>query len=180
MGKQYKTAFTIIEVVLVLAIAGLIFLAIFIALPALQRSQRDLQRKRDASIILSKLTTFRANNQGRMPTATSDECGSATSRPACYSHFEREHIRSTDELIDPSSGEHYQVVLWDGDKNFGYIQWRLDRSPAGTYNYSLNTGCDGSNLRGENGMRTRGWHWARGKATIWMKLETGYYCLEEG
>lgn len=37
--------FTIIEVVLVLAIAGLIFLMVFIALPALQRGQRDTQRR---------------------------------------------------------------------------------------------------------------------------------------
>ncbi|MCL2869540.1 prepilin-type N-terminal cleavage/methylation domain-containing protein, partial [Candidatus Saccharibacteria bacterium] len=40
-NKHFKTrqGFTIIEVVLVLAIAGLIFLMVFIALPALQRSQ---------------------------------------------------------------------------------------------------------------------------------------------
>ena len=44
--KLYK-GFTIIEVVLVLAIAGLIFLMVFLALPALQRSQRDTQRKND-------------------------------------------------------------------------------------------------------------------------------------
>ena len=40
MAKN-KKGFTIIEVVLVLAIAGLIFLMVFIALPALQRSQRN-------------------------------------------------------------------------------------------------------------------------------------------
>ena len=36
-----KKGFTIIEVVLVLAVAGLIFLMVFLALPALQRAQRD-------------------------------------------------------------------------------------------------------------------------------------------
>lgn len=47
MDKDFssKKGFTIIEVVLVLAVAGLIFLMVFIALPALQRSQRDSQRK---------------------------------------------------------------------------------------------------------------------------------------
>ena len=44
-SSSQKPAFTIIEVVLVLAIAGLIFLMVFIALPALQRNQRDTQRK---------------------------------------------------------------------------------------------------------------------------------------
>ncbi|MBS7346174.1 MAG: type II secretion system protein, partial [Candidatus Sacchiramonaceae bacterium] len=45
MNKHKKYGFTIIEVVLVLAIAGLIFLVVFIALPALQRNQRDTQRE---------------------------------------------------------------------------------------------------------------------------------------
>lgn len=43
---KLNKGFTIIEVVLVLAIAGLIFLAVFLALPALQRNQRDTQRKK--------------------------------------------------------------------------------------------------------------------------------------
>lgn len=48
---KLKQGFTIIEVVLVLAIAGLIFLAIFIALPALQRAQRDQARKNDVGLV---------------------------------------------------------------------------------------------------------------------------------
>ena len=40
--KSNTKGLTIIEVVLVLAIAGLIFLMVFIALPALQRNQRDI------------------------------------------------------------------------------------------------------------------------------------------
>ena len=45
LNNQTNKGFTIIEVALVLAIAGLIFLMVFIALPALQRNQRDTQRK---------------------------------------------------------------------------------------------------------------------------------------
>ena len=62
-----KKGFTIIEVVLVLAIAGLIFLMVFIALPALQRSQRNTRRRSDLSRILAKFTEYQANNGGRMP-----------------------------------------------------------------------------------------------------------------
>ncbi|MBP9489769.1 hypothetical protein KBE88_03345, partial [Candidatus Saccharibacteria bacterium] len=51
---QTNPAFTIIEVVLVLAIAGLIFLMVFIALPALQRNQRDTQRKNDIARIVTQ------------------------------------------------------------------------------------------------------------------------------
>ena len=64
-NPQTNPAFTIIEVVLVLAIAGLIFLMVFIALPALQRNQRDTQRKNDMSRILSQLKTYQSNNRGQ-------------------------------------------------------------------------------------------------------------------
>ena len=63
MNTQHK-GFTIIEVVLVLAIAGLIFLMVFIALPALQRGQRDQARKNDVSTVASAVNTFKSNNRG--------------------------------------------------------------------------------------------------------------------
>lgn len=59
-----KKGFTIIEVVLVLAIAGLIFLMVFIALPALQRSQRDQARKADVSSVAAAVTSYTSNNRG--------------------------------------------------------------------------------------------------------------------
>ena len=61
--------FTIIEVVLVLAIAGLIFLMVFIALPALQRNQRDTQRRDDMSRFMSQVSQYQANNSGKIPAA---------------------------------------------------------------------------------------------------------------
>ena len=70
MNKQAKKGFTIIEVVLVLAIAGLIFLMVFIALPALQRSQRNTRRRQDMARILSALNDYQANNNGQMPCQT--------------------------------------------------------------------------------------------------------------
>ena len=62
-----KKGFTIIEVVLVLAIAGLIFLMVFIALPALQRSQRNTQREDDISRFLTAANDFQTNNNGKTP-----------------------------------------------------------------------------------------------------------------
>lgn len=70
MNKQAKKGFTIIEVVLVLAIAGLIFLMVFIALPTLQRSQRNTRRRQDMARILSALNDYQANNNGQMPCQT--------------------------------------------------------------------------------------------------------------
>lgn len=73
MSKQElkQKGFTIIEVVLVLAIAALIFLMVFIALPALQRSQRDAARKNDVSIVASAVSSWQGNNRsspGNWPT----------------------------------------------------------------------------------------------------------------
>lgn len=66
--KQQK-GFTIIEVILVLAIAALIFLMVFIALPALQRGQRDTARKQDVGDVASAVTNYTGNNQGNFPTS---------------------------------------------------------------------------------------------------------------
>lgn len=61
--SQTKAGFTIIEVVLVLAIAGLIFLMVFVALPALQRSQRDTARRNDMSRVDTSLVQYQTNHQ---------------------------------------------------------------------------------------------------------------------
>lgn len=65
--KNKEKGFTIIEVVLVLAIAGLIFLMVFIALPALQRNQRDTQRKNDLSRVQTAIQNYQSNNRGQLP-----------------------------------------------------------------------------------------------------------------
>ena len=61
--KDNKKGFTIIEVVLVLAIAGLIFAMVFIALPALQRSQRDQSRKNDTSTVAAAINNWNSANR---------------------------------------------------------------------------------------------------------------------
>ena len=67
-----QKGFTIIEVVLVLAVAGLIFLMVFVALPNLQITQRDTQRKDALDKLSSKLSTYVANNN-RMPSVASKD-----------------------------------------------------------------------------------------------------------
>ncbi len=65
-----NSGFTIIEVALVLAIAGLIFLVVFLALPALQKSQRDTARRQDVAKVIAALEQYRTDNQGAWPAAT--------------------------------------------------------------------------------------------------------------
>jgi len=64
---KHKRGFTIIEVVLVLAIAGLIFLMVFIALPALQRAQRNTQRKHNMDRVIASVIEYQKNNNYLTP-----------------------------------------------------------------------------------------------------------------
>ena len=76
MSTQHnKKGFTIIEVVLVLAIAGLIFMMVFLALPALQRSQRDTQRRDDMGRFASQVAQYQTNNRGRVPNSQTQNTG---------------------------------------------------------------------------------------------------------
>ena len=65
--ERSSRGFTIIEVMIVLAIAGLILLIVFLAVPALQRNARNTQRKNDAANISSTFATFESNNSGTLP-----------------------------------------------------------------------------------------------------------------
>ena len=72
VNKQH--GFTIIEVALVLAIAGLIFLVVFLALPALQNSQKDTARRQDVGRVVSALQSYMADNNNQFPGGGSWSC----------------------------------------------------------------------------------------------------------
>ena len=59
--------FTIIEVMIVLAIAGIIMAIVFLAIPAIQRSNRNTQRKSDASRLGGLVAEYSGNNNGALP-----------------------------------------------------------------------------------------------------------------
>jgi prepilin-type N-terminal cleavage/methylation domain-containing protein len=70
LKKTNNKGFTIIEVMIVLAIVGLIMLIVFLAVPALQRNSRNTQRKNDASSVAGALSTYISNSNGLLPNAT--------------------------------------------------------------------------------------------------------------
>lgn len=65
--RNKKEGFTIIEVLIVLAIAGLILLIVFLAVPALQRNSRNTQRRDEVSTILAAVNEYASNNNGKLP-----------------------------------------------------------------------------------------------------------------
>lgn len=62
--KKRNQGFTIVEVMIVLAIGGLIMLIVFLAVPALQRTSRNNARNNDAARVAAAVTECLANNNG--------------------------------------------------------------------------------------------------------------------
>ena len=146
-----KKGFTIIEVVLVLAIAGLIFLMVFLALPALQRNQRDTQRKNDLSRVQSAINSFQANNRGKIP---------AISGNALSGNFVASYLNVGGDTFQDPNGQAYQFQVADPTWN---------SAAATQIQYSAGSRCDGENLVSGQG---------NNKVALRMALEGGgIYCL---
>ena len=147
--QQNKKGFTIIEVVLVLAIAGLIFLMVFVALPALQRGQRDSQRRSNISRFMSQINSYQTNNGGRVPSADKDAMGK----------FLNNYMkRSSGEFVDPQSGNNY-TVGFSGNPSTSHII------------YATQTKCNGEEFTSA-GSKKRA-------VAVRIKLEgSGIYCQD--
>lgn len=76
--KKNNKGFTIIEVMIVLAIAGLIILVVLLAIPALQRNGRNTALKSDASALAAGVGEFASNNDGALPTVAGSSNASGT------------------------------------------------------------------------------------------------------
>jgi prepilin-type N-terminal cleavage/methylation domain-containing protein len=59
-----KSGFTLIEIVIVLAIAALIMVIVFVAVSGAQRSRRDTERRAVASRVLASLVNCASDNSG--------------------------------------------------------------------------------------------------------------------
>ena len=70
-SQKGQSGFTIIEVLIVLAIAGLILVAVLLAVPALQRNQRNTSAKRNANAVSAAVNEFKSNNSGSNPAVAS-------------------------------------------------------------------------------------------------------------
>lgn len=105
MKTNRQSGFTIVEVMIVMAIAGLILLIVFLAVPALQRNSRNTQRKNDVSALLAGINEYVVNNNGAMPTAWSggQVTGSGTAAGAKLGYYTAVTISSTQVGTAPTT-----------------------------------------------------------------------------
>ena len=160
-ANKSQKGFTIIEVVLVLAIAGLIFLMVFIALPALQRNQRDTQRKNDMGRLTTSMVNYTTSNRGKIP---ADD--------TAFQAFVTQYlVASGDTFIDPAgatTGQPSQTNYNLTTNTDATLKKTFAESQNVIY-YSLNSVCgDASSDIKAGGSR---------KVAFRMVLESGgYYC----
>lgn len=159
-SQQARAGFTIIEVVLVLAIAGLIFLMVFVALPALQRSQRDTARRNDMSRVDTSLVQYQTNNSsstnnlpgqstwraygaGDFPTGNS--CNTACQFIRDYMNSGASGEKDKNTFQDPD-GSYYSLVITNNWANNDQLEW--DSIASGGFTSTLQQGTAKSGATG--------------------------------
>lgn len=149
-----QKGFTIIEVMIVLAIAGVIIAAVLIAVPQLQRNQRNSARRAVVSRMKTEIDNYVSNNNGTPPADAAD----ITSLKGRY--------LSNINIDDPSTGVAMDLTyttdtLVDGDPFPG--------TGVGNVEYYASKICKGEDV--ENGT-------ARQYA-VWAELQGGaIFCMD--
>ena len=158
-SSSQKPAFTIIEVVLVLAIAGLIFLMVFIALPALQRNQRDTQRKNDIGRVLTAVQKYQVNNRGNMPSIQTGVSGS---------FIDSYLLANGDTFSDPDGSAYF---FWEVPISYGIISRKSSVNPVGStvIHVVRQAKCDGESVKAATG--------ANNIAFVMVLEGGGKYCV---
>lgn len=192
---EIKNGFTIIEVVLVLAVAGLIFVMVFVALPALQRAQRDNSRRDDMMNFISKVKRYQTSNRGALPGSSdslnstasvvnvtqTDANGNAGKTATKWAGFYHDYLGSS--FIDPD-GEPYKLSVMlcnnsvmENTPCTGYNTWLTDlqKTAFGTSpnNYRimvvLQAKCSGTEAVGSSNPRNL--------AVVYRLEGSGAYCF---
>lgn len=148
--------FTIIEVMIVLAIAGLIIGVVLVAIPQLQRNQRNEARRSILGRIKTEVDNYTGNNNGRIP-ANATDVTSFVSRYMTGVNYE-----------DPRSGTN-MAITWPTSAVIAGVPSGGSLPAVGSIFYRSSFSCNGESLVASS---------ARQYA-LWTQLEGGaIYCLD--
>jgi prepilin-type N-terminal cleavage/methylation domain-containing protein len=156
IGKKlgYKDGgFTIIEVMIVLAVAGLIMAIVLIAIPQLQRNQRNSARRDIMGRVKTEVDSYSGNNNGRVPLVAAD-----------LTAFTSRYLNGVN-IEDPQSGTNMTITV----ANPAVVAGAVPASVVGAIRYQAGVSCNGELIAAGS---------ARSYA-MWTQLEGGaVYCLD--
>ena len=114
MKQKKYLGFSLIEVMLVLAIGGMILAMVFIALPNLMANERDAQRRTDIITFVRELKDFMSNNnRGALPSGNGEIKGStvtfAPNSGTTWRDFDVGALNS--DFRNPKTGEIYNLSI---------------------------------------------------------------------
>lgn len=114
MGKNSKKGFTLIEVVLVLAIGGLIILMALLVFPNAMANLNDTQRREDYAQIATNVNQYSSSNNGKIIRLLGSKATLKTTEPKTLSAAT--YINSTGEDPDghPYTLTAYTYAGWAG------------------------------------------------------------------
>jgi prepilin-type N-terminal cleavage/methylation domain-containing protein len=142
---KLQTGFTIIEVMIVLAIAGLIMVIVFIAVPQLQRSQRNTARKSVVARINTELDNFASNNSGAIPTEnTNASTGFLSGGGGFYTRYIQQNAS---QFNDPKTGAIMTFSIWTSDAAVA----AANDAAVGIVWYKTGKVCNGENSAAGSG-----------------------------
>jgi prepilin-type N-terminal cleavage/methylation domain-containing protein len=110
MRTNRKNGFTLIEIILVLALACILLLMVLTALSGAQRARRDAQRKQDLAIFYAKLEEYSANNQNSNLCPSSSVHDQFPCDDATLANFVATYFSGH---TDPLTGNPYVVNYWE-------------------------------------------------------------------
>lgn len=120
-ARNDASGFTIVEVLIVLAIAGLVFSLIFLAIPALTRSSRNSERRTGVTSILHSVSFYALNHGGSIiPSCTFSGASS------CVTLFQSLSLA--------------KISYYNGTINTGFVVCDGAYS-SGTLSYGTNPDC---------------------------------------
>ncbi len=178
--KRFKTlrkdqGFTIIEVMIVLAIAGLILAIVFIAVPQLQRNTRDNQRQNIVARMKSELESYAGNNQGKYPfqgvTNAYQNCTALSATGQCGDWLSR-YITGANPPVniqDPSTGSNVTVNI---SSSSAAITWA-----QGNVWISVGNRCNGESIQAGSGGGANARSYAM---VIALDRTNTFYCVDNG
>lgn len=172
MGKKLghkDGGFTIIEVLIVLAIAGLILAIVLIAIPQLQRNQRNQARRDVVNRIKTEIDAYAGNNNGQIPADAADlnsvytrylDCSGTAAAPTADS--------CGVDINGPSTGLPMPTSIPGTELQGGEL---APATSEDAISYNAEYSCDGENLTSESGSRR--------VYAMWTTLEGGAtYCVD--